>query len=208
MPDTIRTPQLAQVLQKAIQQAIGEIYVSLPAEVQSYDSAAQTVSVQPQLRRDTTDADGNTISVLLPVLVHVPVLFPGGSGFRIMWPLGLGDTVTLLMSDRSMDIWQSFGGNVDPLDVRMHSINDAVAIPGLHPDNKPWNPDNDAVLTLGQDGAPGAFVGRIGDAVTITVSAADITALGLSNGAGPVSGTGGTLTGTITGGSATVKVLG
>src|ERR1017187_3935962 len=130
--DDLRTPSLADVVSRAIQQALKDTYVSCPATIQDYDPTTQTASVQPCLAKTFVDADGTVTSKQQPIINHVPILFPGGGGFRIMWPLQSGDTVTLIMSDQSMDIWKSAGGiNVDPLDERTHAISDAVAIPAL-----------------------------------------------------------------------------
>ena len=49
-----------------------------------------------------------------------------------------GDTVLLVFSERSIDKWAQQGGEVDPLDSRLHHLSDPVALPGLLSLNKAW----------------------------------------------------------------------
>lgn len=210
--DDIRTPTLAQIVSKALKSALGETYVSGPATIQDYDSTTQTASVQPNLQVTVTDEDGNVTVKSRAIINHVPILFPGGGGFRIMWPLNPGDTVLLVMSDQSLDIWKSAGGVVDPLDSRLHSINDAVAIPGLHPDSDAWTVGDASVITIGADGAEGDFVATANRVLTELQSMASIfnahthvltLTVGTGTAAPPVSGMSPNAPA-----SATVKVLG
>jgi hypothetical protein len=65
------------------------------------------------------------------VVNEVPVLMPQGGGFQVKVPIAKGDVVLLVFSDRSLDIWKSKGGEVDPVDFRQHDVSDAIAIPCL-----------------------------------------------------------------------------
>lgn len=57
----------------------------------------------------------------------------------------------LVFADRSIDAWLDQGGEASPLDERRHHLKDAVAIPGLHPNNEPWTDAGESVVTLGSD---------------------------------------------------------
>jgi hypothetical protein len=62
------------------------------------------------------------------------VRFPGGDGdrFSMSWPLAEGDTVKLVVADRSIDEWLTEGGeDVTPSDLRKHDFSDAIVEPGL-----------------------------------------------------------------------------
>jgi hypothetical protein len=102
--------------------------------VESYDATTQKASVQPLIKRGYYDEKGGVRQAeSLPIITGVPVLFPGGGGCRITWPIAVGDTVLLVFSEASLDKWVVTGGEVDPRDDRRHSLSDAVAIPGLRP---------------------------------------------------------------------------
>lgn len=129
MSDT-QTPTLDTILNRAARRHLKNLRVALPARVESYDAATQKVSVQPLILDGYTD-DGERVTERLPVIPGVPVVFPGAGGFRITFPLAVGDTVLVVFTSSSIDRWLAVGGEVDPGDDRRHDINDAVAIPGL-----------------------------------------------------------------------------
>jgi hypothetical protein len=99
--------------------------------VESYDSATQKISAQPLIKRGYTDETGERIAERLPIITGVPVVFPGGGGYRVTFPIAKGDTVLLIFSEASLDKWLAHGGDVDPNDDRRHTLSDAIAIPGL-----------------------------------------------------------------------------
>ncbi len=114
-------PSLAKVIGDAIQARLAALRVGLPAKVVSYDAAAQRVSVKPLIQDRYVDlATGAETSEDLPVIVDVPVLFPQGGGYRITFPLAVGDVGWLQFADRSLDVWLNRGGVVDPGDSRTH----------------------------------------------------------------------------------------
>ncbi len=134
-PNT-RSPSLADVIRVALDRRLMDTYVSMPGIVHSYDPATQTASVQPALRKLAPDPSGIDKVVQLPVLQRVPVVFPGSGSWRITCPVEEGDTVLLLWSDRSINVWKSTGLEGDPLVPSQHAIADAIAIVGLVPPGK------------------------------------------------------------------------
>lgn len=178
---TQRSPTLAGLLDAAVQRGLAGLRVSVPARVERYDPATQAVDVKPLVRDFYEGEDGSTQSESLPVVTNVPVLFPGAGGFRVTFPVARGDVVLLVFADRSLDVWKSKGGEVDPADPRRHHLSDAVAIPGLfdlragheaHAENVvigkadgarvELTPSGDVVLNGG-----GREVARKGDAVSL-----------------------------------------
>lgn len=122
------------------------------AVVRAYDRDTQRATVQPVIRGriggDPTQ---------YPPITNVPVEFPVGGGHSITWPLAPGDFVQLLHNDRSLDEWESVGGeDVTPADPRRSSITDAVAIPGIRPFNAPRKSVHADGLWVGQDRYDGA----------------------------------------------------
>lgn len=145
---------LTSLLDAAHGRTMREIRVAAPAAVTRYDATRQVVDVQPQLAdyfwTDTDDVE----QVFGGVVPNVPVVFPGAGGFRLTFPVQVGDTVLLVFADRSLDAWQDQGGKRAPNDLRRHHISDAVAIPGLHPNPKAWTGASTSNMTLGKDGGP------------------------------------------------------
>lgn len=125
------TPSLPTVLRGAAAAALRDVRVALPARVETYDPSTCQVSVQPLVADGAVDETGERFTDRLPVINGVPVVFPGGGGMRITFPIAVGDTVLLVFASSSIDRWLALGGEVDPLDDRRHHIADAIAIPGL-----------------------------------------------------------------------------
>lgn len=166
-----RTPTLAAILNAVKAQTFADLRVSMPARVEKYDDATQLADVQPLLKESYVDEEGERAIARLPVITNVPVVFPGGGGMRITFPVRAGDTVMLVFSDRSIDSWLAQGGEATPEDERRHHLSDAVAWPGLHPNTAPWNGAEENVVTLGDDTSASDFV------ALATATRAEITEL-------------------------------
>jgi hypothetical protein len=122
------TLPLDEIIRQAISAAMLDMHTWLPAQVTKVLSTG-FVNVQPLLKR--TYSDGTTVS--LPELQNVMIAVPSGADWWIKPPVAVGDTGIALFCERSLDIWQVSGGNVDPEDPRHHDLSDAVFIPGLRP---------------------------------------------------------------------------
>lgn len=137
------SPTLADLLRLATARQLLDVHVSMPGRIESYDASKQEASVQPLLMVNL--ADGSAAS--LPVINHVPVIWPRGGGAILSFPLEAGDTVLLVFSERSLDEWLQQGGELAPSDPRAHDLSDAVAIPGLYPLTEASDADSrDALL--------------------------------------------------------------
>jgi hypothetical protein len=127
-----RTPLFAEAIKSIIEARLKHVHTALPGRVEKYDAAKQLVNVQPLIQVKYRAEDGTEILESLPIVVNVPVAFPGANGFRVTFPIVQGDTVLLVFSESSLDRWLSQGGLVDPVDhVARHELTDAIAIPGL-----------------------------------------------------------------------------
>ncbi len=135
------SPSLPNALAGMIDSRMLDVHVAIPGIVQAYDQTTQTVDVLPAIRQAYCNEDGERVVECMPVISDVPVVFQGGSGFSITFPLVKGDSVLLVFSDSSIDKWLTRegdanklftrGGDVDPNDYRKHALSDAIAIPGL-----------------------------------------------------------------------------
>jgi hypothetical protein len=184
-----RRPALGEWFNEAAFIALGKARVCLPGRVETYDPATQLASVKPLLQSLKRNANGSTEPASLPVVNGVPVLMPQGGGRQIKLPVAKNDVVLLVFADRSLDIWKSKGGEVDPVDLRQHHLSDAVAIPCFR---DPAAAAPEATIEIKADGSvllgPGATkaVARVGDA---TQGHAHSVVFALAAGATPVTGT-------------------
>lgn len=176
---TSRTPSIAEVLRSAVDARIAEVHVAVPARVESYDAARQSCSVKPLLKDFHRARDGARVVDDVPVISDVPVMFLGGNGFEVIFPIAKGDTVMLLFSERSLDVWLSKGGDVDPIDVRRHALSDAVAIPGLQSFASPRSAVTDPTIR-DSTGNKIEFLGTGGVKVTGAGTTVEMKATGLA----------------------------
>ena len=117
-------------LMERLRRYIGaEMHVMLPARVVRYDHTQQRADVQPAVRRAYRDNQASPPAII----TDVPVIWPRSGGASMTFPINPGDTVALVFGDVDMDGWVQAGGVRTPVDPRQHSLNDAVAIPGLIP---------------------------------------------------------------------------
>jgi hypothetical protein len=122
------------VVKKGIFEALKELHTSMPGIIESFNTETQTARVQPAIRRifKTNDGEKEILTPTdIPLLINVPVIFSGGGGYSVTFPLDKGDECLLIFAERSIDRWYKFGGVRDPGGKRFHSFSDAVAIPGL-----------------------------------------------------------------------------
>lgn len=119
-----------EMLRTAILAALTQVWTAIPGEVVSYDSQKVTVVVQPVIKAQITDKSGKQSMVSLPVLPDVPVLFPGGGGCRLTFPIHAGDECLVVFASRSIDAWWQSGGVQPPIEPRMHDLSDGFAIVG------------------------------------------------------------------------------
>lgn len=115
--------RLAQAIMSAMR-------VSMPGIIQSFDHDAVTAVVQPAIKGVELDESGADVSVNIPLLVDVPVVFPRGGGCTLTFPVKAGDECLVIFADRCIDFWWQNGGVQKPVDLRMHDLSDAFAIVG------------------------------------------------------------------------------
>lgn len=106
------------------------LWTALPGQVVSFDAVAVTAVVQPAIAGTVSLPDGSHQIVNLPVITDVPVVFPGGGGCRLTFPIAAGDECLLVFASRAIDAWQQSGGVQKASDARKHDLSDAFAIVG------------------------------------------------------------------------------
>lgn len=117
-----------------------DVMTAIPAVVVSADRLRESiVAVKPVINEKTLD--GRVIP--WPEVVNVPLIFPCSNTSAVTFPIGVGDTVLLVFSMRGLDEWKGGDGGLStPVDRRNHSLQDAIAIPGLYPIGRGRNNPN------------------------------------------------------------------
>lgn len=122
------------------------IWTAMPGIIQSVNLSAMTCEVQPAIQGTVEDETGKIQSVNLPLLVDVPIVFPGGGGYLVTFPLEAGDEVLVVFASRCIDAWWQSSGIQRPMEARMHDLSDAFAIPG--PRSQPNTADSISATDL------------------------------------------------------------
>jgi hypothetical protein len=127
----VRLPDEATQLRETIDRALMQVHTCIPANVESFDPATQTVTVQPAILMKT-NVDGVADVLELPKLINVPLVFPFAitAGFALTLPVRKGDSCILHFSQRSIDNWHRMGGLQPPeegVGSRHHDLTDAFA---------------------------------------------------------------------------------
>lgn len=122
-----KTITLYEVIQSHTDRLQDNLWTAIPAVVKSYDAAKQSIEAIINLRQ-LLPATGEDLGPI--TLSDVPVIFQGGGGGVLSFPLTSGDKVLLLFSKYSIDSWKEGTSGVVG-ENRQHNLNDAVAVPGL-----------------------------------------------------------------------------
>lgn len=179
--DESRNPTLLEAVDAVIESHLEQLWTSIPARVEKYDAAHQTVDAQPWVQRSYTNGRGELVAERLPVVLSAPVLFPGAGAHRITWPIATGATVILHFPSVSLDRWLLVGREVDPADPRRHGLSDAFATPTGHAFAGPAKPGTtapqDAMVVHVGGGLPLKLVSPASaEIVAINSELADLTA--------------------------------
>lgn len=113
-----------QALADAIRQSIR---CAAPGIIRSYDGETQTASVELAVRDSREDGAYES----LPLLLDVPVYFPGGHAVRITYPINAGDECLVIFADQCIDAWFEYGGVRNPPAARRHDLSDGFALVGF-----------------------------------------------------------------------------
>lgn len=152
------------LLKQVIAKTKGQIRTALPGLVDSFDPVTQTATVRTSIATWRIDPDTDEPVAYFPeATTNAPVLYPGGGGWSLRFPIEAGDRCTLLVAERSIDEWMATGGRVAPQDLgRRFDLTDAIVIPGLRPAADPLADfdadsleivhENGTVLRLNPDG--------------------------------------------------------
>ncbi len=122
---SIDKPTVDQAIRAIVQSSTSEWQTFLPGRIEGYNAEAGTCSVLPLVRRKGKA----TAATSRPVLTGVPVMWPGGGGAQVRWPLAAGDECVILFASADTSGWRRSGGEADPASERRFALSDAVVLP-------------------------------------------------------------------------------
>lgn len=143
-------PTLADLLDTMARAVSLGINVSMPARVVTYNATTQKADVTLDLLAVMYNAnavDGEDVQEATQVR-GVPVMWPRTAGGYLTFPLVPDDTGLVVFADRSLEQWKRLGVAVDPEAAWAHALQDAVFMPGLHPDTDPISPATDLTAAV------------------------------------------------------------
>lgn len=105
------------------------IWTALPAIVQTFDPVRMVADVQPTITGIVRNPDGRFSELQLPLLGDCPVVFPGGGGVTLTFPISPGDEVLVVFASRCIDAWWQLGGVQGQAEQRMHDLSDGFVLP-------------------------------------------------------------------------------
>lgn len=120
---------LPSLLNQYATNKVNGMFTSMPCVVVGNPNLEeQRVDVRPLVNKITTDNKSREH----PVIMGVPLIFPGSESSQFSFPVRVGDTVLCVFSQRSIARFK-MGSKTpsDPMDFGKYSKNDAMAIPGL-----------------------------------------------------------------------------
>lgn len=176
----LNRPPTEPSLKDLLDVAKRDIFLSLNcchvATIQSYNATLQTATAQVAYKKTYYERNALTgtydpVLVDYPLLADCPVIFPGGGGFALTFPVAAGDECLVLFNDRDINNWFAGNQGAEVDSPRAHAFADGFILVG--PRSKP------NVLT-GVNGS-GAELRTKDGTVKVSVGASKVT---ITNSAG------------------------
>jgi len=122
---------LLRLIDQAIEESNSALRVCMPGRIEKYDPDTMLANIQPLIK---IKFYGRSTSELLPIINNVPICHARTGSALIRLPVALGDLVTLIFADRSIEHYVADNGEAyEPADTRKHHITDAFAFLGGYP---------------------------------------------------------------------------
>lgn len=98
--------------------------------IQSFDSVAQTVTVQLAITESVL-VNFVPTPIKIPLLLDVPILVPCAGGYAVTLPVEKGDECLVVFTDSDYGAWWAQGGVQNEMFTRRHNLSDGIAILGV-----------------------------------------------------------------------------
>lgn len=181
-----RIDSTPDMLLAALQGLQSDVWTALPGIIQSFDPVAMTCQVQPAIRFRISDPALNTYASdtlqrdpggqfawdQMPLLLDCPVVFPGGGGVTLTFPIAVGDEVLVVFASRCIDAWWQQGGIQNQAAFRMHDLSDGFVIPQVRSQPRKFTVSTGAAQLRTDDGTVVIELNPTTHAVNITTTGA------------------------------------
>lgn len=159
-----------ETLRLAMESWQSKMWTALPGVIKQYPSASgighMLADIQPTINGRVRTLKGTFQSIQLPLLLDCPILWQGGGGMTMTFPIKAGDECLVIFSSRCIDAWwqQGFVAGqagkpvdgkqaMDPPDLRMHNLSDGFAIVGVRSLPREYVPNSSNVSLQSDDGS-------------------------------------------------------
>lgn len=116
--------ELTQEILNLAKSVLTDIHTALPCKIQSIDFTRCTASVQPV---GTFRVSGKELDY--PVITEVPIVLPcSQNGTGIVFPIKVGDSALLVISETELDEWRTGSKSQGAL---RFDLTNSMCIPGL-----------------------------------------------------------------------------
>lgn len=163
-----RSPNPEELLRLAFTAMQTRIWTALPGIVDRFDAARMTVDVQPTINGRLRSPKGEISSVQMPKLLDCPVLWQGGGGVTLTFPIAAGDECLVVFASRCIDAWWGQGGVQDAGDIRMHNLSDGFALVGVRSLPRAFGVSSSEAVLRSDDGETFVKLNPQGQLVQIT----------------------------------------
>jgi hypothetical protein len=131
------------------------VFTALPGTVHAYHAATQTADIKLGVKRVTEDLDTDKRDAEdYPIVPDVPICFPRGGGFSVVFPIAVGDGVLVVCLAQSHAEFRETGQTSTPRDMRRLHLAHSVAIPfEMRVARELSQMPNESAVCIGTDGA-------------------------------------------------------
>jgi hypothetical protein len=108
-----------------------EIFTALPGIYEAAGKGNNTANVKVAIKGKVLNQSGDWEDKEMPLLINLPICWPGGGGFQLTFPISKGDEGLIVFAQRCIDSWWQSGGVQSQAELRMHDISDGFFIPAM-----------------------------------------------------------------------------
>lgn len=160
----------AETFRIAMQAWQTRMWTALPGVIKQYPAASgtgpMTADVQPTINGRVRTITGVFQSIQMPLCLDCPILWQGGGGMTLTFPIQAGNECLIVFSSRCIDAWWQQGfipgqagvpvtgkQAMDPPDLRMHNLSDGFILVGVRSLPESFTPDPANVSLQTDDGS-------------------------------------------------------
>ena len=142
-----------ETLRLAFDGAQARLWTALPGIIQEFDPVRMVCTVQPAINGIIRTPEGNYEPIQMPLLLDCPVVFQGGGGVTMTFPITEGDECLVVFGSRCIDSWWQQGGVQGQAELRMHDLSDGFVLAGVRSQPRAFDVDTSSAQLRSDDGS-------------------------------------------------------